>query len=71
MKSKGNLISLEGGGNKNALREEVEAMRQNLPHFIEHVKMIAELSKAKYDACIEQGFDENQALELSKNPLGG
>jgi len=31
---------------------------------------VAELQRIKYDALIEQGFNEVQAVELCKNILG-
>jgi len=42
--------------------------QENLSHMIEggYHKEIAKLAKAMYDAYIEQGFNEQQALELTK-----
>ena len=35
-----------------------------------HMKMIARLTKVKYDALVREGFSKAEALELSKNLLG-
>jgi len=37
-----------------------------LPLLSQYARMNAKLHKVKYDALIEQGFDEKQALELCK-----
>lgn len=63
------LTMLTGGGKPNELKEAIKQLRSTMPELIEHMKLIAELSRAKYDALIEQEFTPEQALELSKNPL--
>ena len=37
-----------------------------LPLLSQYARMNAKLHKVKYDALIEQGFDEKQSLELCK-----
>lgn len=63
------LTMLPGGGKPNELKEAIKQLRSTMPELIEHMKLMAELTKAKYDALIEQGFLPEQAIELSKNPL--
>jgi len=54
-------------GEKDELIASIELLRRQLPHLMEHVKVIAELRKASYDALIAEGFDKAQALELCKS----
>jgi len=44
----------------------VAKMRAEMPAMLENMKMMAELTKAKYDALKANGFTDEQALELSK-----
>lgn len=39
-------------------------MKKNLPYLIEYAKLLAEMRKASYDAHMEQGFSEEQAMKL-------
>ncbi len=64
-----NLTMLPGGGKPNEMKEAIKQLRSAMPDLIEHMKLMAELTKAKYDTLIEQGFTPEQAIELSKNPL--
>ena len=50
-------------------RANLEAMRRNLPLLLETLPMIAQLRKAAYDAYLEAGFSEEQALKLAKSFL--
>ena len=49
---------------KDDVRGSVESLKRNLDSFIEMAILLAKLRKAAYDANIEVGFDEKQALEL-------
>ena len=60
---------LPGGGNKNEMAEFARLVKSTMPETIEHLVLMAKLSKIKYDALIEEGFTPEQALELSKNPF--
>ena len=46
------------------LEMELDNMRGNLPYMIQLVQHNAKLSKAKYDALLEEGFTEEQALKI-------
>lgn len=48
------------------MRGQLELLRRNLETLIEFHKINAQITRAKYDAYIAQGFDEKQALELCK-----
>ena len=62
-----NLTSISGGSTPNGIAEAVRSFRKNLPLLIEHSVMMAELHWAKYEALKEQGFSDQQALELCKH----
>lgn len=53
-------------GQKNESRAAVEALKRNLSDLKEHARLVAEIRRAGYDAYLEQGFSEDQALELCK-----
>lgn len=60
--SKDNLTPINGGGNKNPMHEIIDQM----PQMIANMTLVAQLTRAKYDALIVEGFTPEQALELSK-----
>lgn len=47
--------------------ESLTYMKNNLVAFSEFIAIQARLHREKYDACIDQGFTKEQALELCKN----
>ncbi len=51
------------------MRVALDAMRKNLSMMIEFEQLRAKQTRAKYDAMIEQGFTDAQALELCKTVL--
>jgi hypothetical protein len=47
-------------------RETLDRLLNEIPNMIEHIQIMAQLTKVKYDALIAEGFTETQALELCK-----
>jgi len=48
------------------MKQTVDNMRANLPLFISHMALSATLHRAKYLALKEEGFNDQEALELCK-----
>ena len=63
------LTLLHGGNTKNQHRDAIRAIRESMPDLIEHMQLMAQLHKAKFDALKAQGFTDDQALELCKSVL--
>lgn len=66
MKSNPTVVELDIT-DKDKMTGAIENLKRELPNMIEMGKVMAEIRKANYDACIEQGFTPEQALELCKN----
>ncbi|MGX9145936.1 hypothetical protein [Mesorhizobium sp. 128a] len=49
---------------KNEMRAAGDSLRRQLPEMIANVQAIAKLRRAAYLAYIEEGFTEDQALQL-------
>lgn len=44
----------------------MEAFERNMPELIKGARLLAQIRRAYFDAYIEQGFNEAQALDLCK-----
>lgn len=51
---------------QDAMLGALEAMRRQLPQFIEHAVLMAKVKRAAYLAYVDAGFTAEQALELTK-----
>lgn len=58
---------VEGNFEQNDLRASVETLKRQKQEMMEMGVVLAEIRKAHYDAYLEQGFSESQALELCKH----
>ena len=64
---KDNLHVLTGGNNPPIItKKALDQMKIDLPGMLEYIIIMAEMTKAKYDAMIDQGFTKEEALELCK-----
>ncbi|MGH8418015.1 MAG: hypothetical protein ACRER8_12145 [Pseudomonas sp.] len=61
---KDNLTLLTGPIDKQ--RAALESAKRDLDTNIEFMKLLAQLTRAKYTALVAQGFTEDQALALCK-----
>lgn len=44
----------------------LRAMREKLPMMIEHQQLEAQITRAKFNALVKEGFTESQAIELCR-----
>lgn len=51
------------------MRAALDMLHENLEIMMEYEHLQAKLTRAKYDAMIEQGFTAEQALELCKKTV--
>ncbi len=58
---------INGKAKPNITKEALRKLQEEFPLFVEHMKMMAKLQRAKFEALKENGFTESQALELCKN----
>jgi hypothetical protein len=59
------LKMFQGKGQKNILAEELREMQKGLPEIIEYWKLQAQIQRAYYLELVNQGFSEDQALQLT------
>ena len=67
--SKTNLLKFENqhfNADLSELRAANLDLKSKLPLMKEYIFMVAELTRAKYNALLNEGFTEKQAIELSK-----
>lgn len=51
-----------------ASAQALKEVRENMPAILENIALQAQMTKAKYDALIKNGFTAEQAIELCKAP---
>lgn len=54
---------------RDELMAAVAKMTRNLPIFIEMMQVDAKIRRAKFEALVNEGFSEQQAIELCKGSL--
>jgi len=60
------FISIRGGNEQDKLRESVRQLERDLPVLLEMQKLSAQMTRAKFESLVAEGFTETQALELCK-----
>jgi len=48
------------------LRASVENLRDSLPELMQNTMLMAQITRAKYNALVKEGFTEAQAIELCR-----
>jgi len=61
-----NITKIDGGGQPDKTRDDLRKLQNNLETILEAQAVCAQITRAKYDALLAQGFDAKQALELCK-----
>lgn len=61
-----NLVAFDGDRKARKQEEEILKLRENLTVILEAQKIVAEITRAKFNALVGQGFTSEQALELCK-----
>ena len=69
MKKDSNLTMFPGGATANEIKNAVRQFAEAMDDHCQFLKLNAQLLKTKFDALKEQGFTEQQALELCKGSL--
>ena len=54
---------------QNEMKAAIAVMKRDLPEVIEHAKLVAQIKRAAYLEYVEQGFTEEQAIELIKESI--
>ena len=60
------LSVFKGKGIPDDFKENIADMKSKMPLLIENIFLIAQLTRAKYNALLNEGFTKEQALELCK-----
>ena len=54
-------------GKKDDIQGALESLKRNIKNMIEYACLMAKIRRQSYLAHVDQGFTEDQALELCKN----
>ena len=65
--SKDDLTTMTGGGKPDELKNAIRTLRGNMPEFIEHAQLVAQIQRAKFLALLKEGFTPEQALLLCRD----
>lgn len=60
------FTAIPGGATPDKVAESIRGLERQLPQLIAMQRTLAQLTRARYLALIDEGFSEAQALELSK-----
>lgn len=66
MADKSNLTPINGKGKSSLSKDTFREFKENFKMHCEFIAMQAKMTKIKFDALKEEGFNDVQALELSK-----
>lgn len=59
-----NVTSIAGGAAPDKARDELRKLKASLETIMEQQALLAQITRSKYNALVEQGFTPAQALEL-------
>jgi hypothetical protein len=62
-----NVVSLDGGKTPDKFAESFRELKKNIKILQEYQFLLASLHRSKFLALKEEGFNDEQALELCKN----
>lgn len=60
------VIALPGNATPDKVRESMRNLQASLPAILEGQMLLAQVTRAKFEALLAQGFSEAQAIELCK-----
>jgi hypothetical protein len=60
------LKQFPGGNEPNATKEAIRNMKEQLPAMSEYYKIVAKMTRLKFDALLVEGFSPEEALKLCK-----
>lgn len=60
------LVAFPGNATPDKVRESFRNLQTNIEVLLDGQALLAQLTRAKYEALLEQGFTRAEALELCK-----